>query len=341
MDFSKFFDQGKSRKSRDAARPDSMRNRIVLVASGLVAALAVVSALTANWYTWQGARRELLDRNAGQLGLVAPSVAEAVASGDKQAAERLLTGFLTHESVSAAMILGIDGKPLVAIRRDRLSGLSDDALRDIVQRAAPGAALRQTATPLDSGVLLVQSLARGEGQSAGRLAVVVNFGPTDTATLRDLIFWLAEALITVAAVAVVLHHLVGKIVAPLTQLSTAMTELAAGDLGVEIPHRRRKDEIGDLARSIEVFKQGLVDRQNLQSAAETRVEKDRTRRLTLESMIDAFRATVSGLLAQVSSHSEQMSVAADSLSTTARDSHGRATWADCCFINPVLVQVAG
>ena len=36
MEFSKFLDQGKSRKSREAARPDSMRNRIVLVASGLV-----------------------------------------------------------------------------------------------------------------------------------------------------------------------------------------------------------------------------------------------------------------------------------------------------------------
>ncbi|MFO1136484.1 MAG: methyl-accepting chemotaxis protein [Rhodoblastus sp.] len=321
MNLSKILDRGKTGASKDAPRSDSMRNRIVMAASGLVAALAVVSALTANWYTWQGARRDLLERNASQLNLVAPSVAEAAAAGDKQAAERLLAGFLNHESVNAAIMLGADGKTFVAMRRDRLSGPADEAMRDMTQRVSASA--RQVATPIDSGVLLVQSLAR-EGQGAGRLAVAVNFGPTDAAALRDLIFWLAEALITVAAVAVVLHHLVGKVVAPLTQLSTAMTQLAAGDLAVDIPNRRRKDEIGDLARSIEVFKQGLIDRQNLQSAADSRLEKDRARRFALENMIEGFRATVSGLLSHVSNHAEQMAVAADSLSTIARDSNGRA-----------------
>ncbi len=324
MNFSRFIDRGKARLSRDSGRPDSIRNRIVMVASGLVAALALVSALIANWYTWQGARRELLDRNAAQLGLVAPSLSEAVASGDKLAAERLLAGFLNHESIGAATLVGQDGKVFLSLRRDRLAAPADEALRELTQRSGAGQAMRQSATPLDGGALLVQSLVRADAQPAGRFAIAVSFAPTDAGALRDLIFWLAEALITVAAVAVVLHHLVGKVVAPLTQLSGAMTELAGGDLEVEIPHRRRKDEIGDLARSIEVFKQGLIDRQNLQSAADTRLEKDRTRRVSLESMIDSFRTTVSGLLSHVSSHAEQMAVAADSLSTIARDSNGRA-----------------
>jgi len=325
MNFSTFLDRGKARLSRDSGRSDSIRNRIVLVASGLVAALALVSALIANWYTWQGARRELLDRNASQLGLVAPSLAEAVATGDRQAAERLLAGFVNNESIGAATLVGPDGKIFLSLRRDRLAAPPDESLRDMTQRSGAGVAMRQTAIPLESGALLVQLLTRGaEAQPAGRFSVAVNFGPTDAGAVRDLIFWLAEALITVAAVGIVLNHLVGKVVAPLTQLSSAMTELAAGDLEVEIPHRRRKDEIGDLARSIEVFKQGLIDRQNLQQAADTRLEKDRTRRVSLENMIDSFRATVSGLLSHVSSHAEQMAVAADSLSTIARDSNGRA-----------------
>lgn len=116
-----------------------MRNRIVMAASGLVAALAVASALTANWYTWQGARRDLLERNASQLNLVAPSVTEAVAAGDKQAAERLLAGFLNHESVNAAIVLGADGKTFMAMRRDKLSGPADEAMRDMTQRVSPTA----------------------------------------------------------------------------------------------------------------------------------------------------------------------------------------------------------
>ena len=324
MNFSTLFDRGRARIAGETANSDSIRNRIVMAASGLVAALALVSALIANWYTWQGARRDLLDRNAGQLNIVAPALADAMSSGDRQAVDRLLAGFLNHESIDAVMVLGADGKAFATMRRDRLSGPPDGALRDMSLRSSEGPAMRQSAIPLDSGAVLVQSLTRGQGQPSGRFAIALGFGPTDMAALRDLVFWLAEALITVAAVAVVLHHLVGKVVAPLTQLSSAMTDLAQGDLGVEIPHRRRKDEIGDLARSIEVFKQGLIDRQNLQSAADDRLENDRTRRLSLETMIDVFRATISGLLSNVSSQAEQMAVAADSLSTIARDSNGRA-----------------
>ena len=322
MNFIRFL--GRDNASNGAARSDSIRNRIVMAAAGLVAALALASALTANWYSWQGARRGLLERSSGQLGLVAPSLADATAAGDQQAAERLLAGFLNHESIGAVTVLGADGKIFVSLRRDRLAAPPDEALRDMTQRSGVSPSNPQTTTSLDSGALLAQSLTRSDGKQVGRFVAVVGFGPTDAGATRDLVFWLAEALITVAAVAVVLHHLVGKVVAPLTQLSGAMAELAEGDLGAEVPHRRRKDEIGDLARSIEVFKQGLIDRQNLQSAAESRVENDRARRISLESMIDAFRATVGGLLSQVSSHAEQMAVAADSLSTIARDSNGRA-----------------
>ena len=322
MNFTRFLGRGYA--SNGAARSDSIRNRIVMAAAGLVAALALASALTANWYSWQGARRDLLERSSGQLGLVAPSLADATAAGDRQAAERLLAGFLNHESIGAVTVLGADGRIFASLRRDRLTAPPDEALRDMTQRSGVSPSNPHTTTSLETGALLVQSLIRGDGKQVGRFAVVVGFGPTDAGATRDLVFWLAEALITVAAVAVVLHHLVSKVVAPLTQLSGVMSELAEGDLGAEVPHRRRKDEIGDLARSIEVFKQGLIDRQNLQSAAESRVENDRARRISLESMIDAFRATVGGLLSQVSSHAEQMAVAADSLSTIARDSNGRA-----------------
>ncbi|MCB1525999.1 MAG: methyl-accepting chemotaxis protein [Rhodoblastus sp.] len=324
MNFRKLLDRDSAHATKAPVRSDSIRNRIVMVAAGLVAALALVSALTANWYSWQGARRELLERNASQLGLVAPSLADATSAGDTHSAERLLAGFLNYESIGAVAVIGADGKTFVSMRRDRQSAPPDEALRDMAQRSGAAASKTQVTTALEGGALIVQPLTRADGQPGGSFAVVVGFGPTDAGAMRDLVFWLAEALITVAAVGVVLHHLVGKVVAPLTQLSGAMTDLAEGDLGVEIPHRRRKDEIGDLARSIEVFKQGLIDRQQLQSAADTRLENDRARRLSLEDMIEAFRARVGGLLSQVSSHAEQMAVAADSLSTIARDSNGRA-----------------
>ena len=115
MNFIRFLGRGNA--SNGAARSDSIRNRIVMAAAGLVAALALASALTANWYSWQGARRDLLERSSGQLGLVAPSLADATAAGDRQAAERLLAGFLNHAFDRADLLtLWLVGLPSLRAR---------------------------------------------------------------------------------------------------------------------------------------------------------------------------------------------------------------------------------
>ena len=53
--------------------------------------------------------------------------------------------------------------------------------------------------------------------------------------------------------------LIGRsIVRPVTAMTRAMTRLAAGDRMIEIPARESGGEIGDMARSVEVFKQNAI-----------------------------------------------------------------------------------
>jgi methyl-accepting chemotaxis protein len=58
-----------------------------------------------------------------------------------------------------------------------------------------------------------------------------------------------------------------KIARPLLALSKYMKALAAGELSVEIEGLERRDEVGEMAQSVQVFKQNAVDRAKAEEAA--------------------------------------------------------------------------
>ena len=63
-------------------------------------------------------------------------------------------------------------------------------------------------------------------------------------------------LLICAAVAVAVHR---QIVTPLTRLAEAMRRLANRDLAADVPGTSRRNEVGAMARAVEVFKNGLIE----------------------------------------------------------------------------------
>ncbi len=63
----------------------------------------------------------------------------------------------------------------------------------------------------------------------------------------------------------------------ITRLNTAMQQIAAGQLGTDVPGTGRGDEIGAMARTVEIFKQGAVENARLEQEAKAmRAEADET-----------------------------------------------------------------
>lgn len=74
---------------------------------------------------------------------------------------------------------------------------------------------------------------------------------------------------------IVLSILIGRLIAkPIARITTAMNKLADGDLSVEVPALGQKDEIGDMARTLLVFKQAGQEKLEL---LERQAEDERTR----------------------------------------------------------------
>jgi methyl-accepting chemotaxis protein len=71
------------------------------------------------------------------------------------------------------------------------------------------------------------------------------------------------------------------VVAPIKAMTSAMDAMAKGDLGAEIPATSRTDEIGEMARSTQIFKNDLLKGRRLEQDAkesEVREREDRARR---------------------------------------------------------------
>ncbi len=65
---------------------------------------------------------------------------------------------------------------------------------------------------------------------------------------------------------------------PLKRQTEVMGRLAAGDFSAEVPHMKRSDEVGDIARAVQLFKDSGIDRARLQDQAST-MQRDQERRL--------------------------------------------------------------
>ncbi|HYC02185.1 MAG TPA: methyl-accepting chemotaxis protein [Azospirillaceae bacterium] len=140
----------------------------------------------------------------------------------------------------------------------------------------------------------------------------------------------AEIVMAVLSVLAVLFGIGGSlliarsITRPVTGLTDAMRALAAGRLEADIPDTDGRDEIGDMARAVEVFKANGLERRRLEAEQEAqRVARER-RAATLERLMADFEARIQGLVTQLGSASAQMKGTAQSMSALSEQTNRQA-----------------
>jgi methyl-accepting chemotaxis protein len=105
---------------------------------------------------------------------------------------------------------------------------------------------------------------------------------------------------------------------PIANLKAAMERLAAADLGVKVPEIGRRDEIGQMARAVEVFKTNGIEVERLRAQqAETEGRATSQRKQDMERLATAFEDSVGEIIQNVSSAATKMESSANSLTVTA------------------------
>ncbi|WP_350333446.1 CHASE3 domain-containing protein [Coralliovum pocilloporae] len=110
----------------------------------------------------------------------------------------------------------------------------------------------------------------------------------------------------------------GSIGTPIGRMTSAMRNLANGDLAVDIVGIERRDEVGEMAQATQVFKENAIEQKRLeeeQAQAGKRTEEEK-RRAQLE-MADNLETSVKSVVQTIASASSQMRSTAEGMATTA------------------------
>jgi methyl-accepting chemotaxis protein len=142
-------------------------------------------------------------------------------------------------------------------------------------------------------------------------------------------------ILVALAIGLGLALLIGNGIAnPIKSITEVMQKLANGDNTVDVTGTERLDEIGEMAGTVEVFKQNAIETEKMrgeqeearQQAEKMREEQEETKRQAevtrkeeMVKLADGFESSVKGVVDLVSSASNQMETTAQSMSSTVED----------------------
>jgi methyl-accepting chemotaxis protein len=112
---------------------------------------------------------------------------------------------------------------------------------------------------------------------------------------------LAIGLLAIALGSAIVCWLVLSVVPPLRRTIEQTILLEGGALDIAIPYRRRRDEIGELARALEVFRQNAIEKVRLEAEEQVmrrqaEIDRHQAAQQTAEAFLHAFETGIGGLL---------------------------------------------
>ncbi|EKS36818.1 methyl-accepting chemotaxis protein [Afipia broomeae] len=146
------------------------------------------------------------------------------------------------------------------------------------------------------------------------------------AKLMPIVWALIAATVLIGAVSGAVAWFIGRsITRPLGLLGTRMQTLADGQLEDDIPGIGRRDEIGKMATTVQVFKDNAIRIRGLEqeeAAAKERAAAER--QAMMNSIASNFESSVNGIVRSVATSAAGMQTTAESMTASARDASARA-----------------
>jgi methyl-accepting chemotaxis protein len=112
---------------------------------------------------------------------------------------------------------------------------------------------------------------------------------------------------------------------PLADMTREMTKLANGDLDIEIEGADRADEVGGLARSLQVFKENAITARRLEDEQRQEQARKEARRQMVEEYTRVFDHQVGEALDTLTAASTEMHATAGSMAATAEETSRQTT----------------
>jgi methyl-accepting chemotaxis protein len=115
-----------------------------------------------------------------------------------------------------------------------------------------------------------------------------------------------------------------SIARPLAGITATIEKVADGTENVEVPHTNRGDEIGALARAIQIFQQAMARNRDLNSqvSRDSKAREERGRHI--ESSVEEFRRAIETVMRAVNESASKMRNSAQTITRVTSDANGQA-----------------
>ncbi len=162
-------------------------------------------------------------------------------------------------------------------------------------------------------------------QDSDRLTAQIEADATQSEQSFSAVLWGVAGIVLTIVLAGVFSVIFGM-ARPIAAMTQAMNTLANGNLDVAIPSVGRRDEIGEMALTTQIFRDNAVQMEKLRQAqAENASRQAAERKALLMAMADQFEHGVMGVVTVVTSSAAQMESTAQSLSASAHQAEGQAS----------------
>jgi len=134
------------------------------------------------------------------------------------------------------------------------------------------------------------------------------------------------ALIGIAAIGGGGFLIARSIANPVIDMTGAMGNLADGNLETDIPAQDKTDEIGDMSKAVQVFKDNAIRTKQMEADAEAEKKRaEEEKRQAMHAMANDFESSVGGVVEAVSSAATEMQSTAQSMAAIAEETSTQAT----------------
>ncbi|MGK2940778.1 MAG: methyl-accepting chemotaxis protein, partial [Immundisolibacter sp.] len=171
------------------------------------------------------------------------------------------------------------------------------------------------------------------GPAVEALSMLIDFQREQAATLyaRNAAMYQTSRLVTGTLMLATLviggwgvFTTVGGVSLPLARITSAMRAVAKGEIDGAAVDLDRRDEIGSLARALEVFKENRRQAEMLQNEQQIEQAGKEQRRVAIEGFISEFDTSLAQALNTLNSSAEELRATAQSMSQTAEFTDLRA-----------------
>jgi methyl-accepting chemotaxis protein/translation elongation factor EF-1beta len=130
------------------------------------------------------------------------------------------------------------------------------------------------------------------------------------------------AILIFAAAAAAMAVVIGRGIArPVVGMTDAMARLAGGDTATLIPSTDHRDEIGSMAKAVQVFKDNMIRANELAAKEKAEIAAKQRRAEVVENRIRSFDKVVSRSLQKVGEAGQQMQASAQTMTAAAEETN--------------------